>query len=212
MEVRVSAKALAEFAIGGPTDKARVVRTITRPQSVEAKVITHYYSKAVNVIRVYHAKDNDPVYLAAELDILENKLLEATTSQSRTNISNNIRVIETYMDLYGELKRQIIARPRIAFRTDEVRVSANPDMAIIEGGKTILVKLGPNKKSISPDAVRIILRLIFQAATEKFKILPQDIVYLDIKNSASILGSGGDAHLAGTIDNACHALASMCQN
>lgn len=212
MEVRVSAKALAEFAIGGPSKKAQVVRTITRPQSTEAKVVTHYYSKAVNIIRVYHAKDNDPAYLATALDILENDLLEATTSQARANVRNNIRVIETYMDLYGDLKRQIIARPRIAFRTDEVRVSASPDMAIIENGKTVLVKLGPNKKSLDPDAVRLVLRLIFQAAREKFPITPQDIVYLDIKNSASILGDGEDAHLASTIDSACHVLASMCRN
>ncbi|HEX4321521.1 MAG TPA: hypothetical protein VHZ52_11495 [Acidobacteriaceae bacterium] len=212
MEVKVSAKALAEFAVGGPSKKAQVVRTITRPESAEAKVITHYYSKAVNVIRVYHSRDNDPVYLATQLDILENDLLEATTPQSRANIRNNIRVIETYMELYGDLKRQIIARPRISFRTDEVRVSASPDMAIIEAGKTVLVKLGPNKKPLDPDAVRIILRLIYQAAADTFQISPQDIVYLDIKNSASILGGDEDSMLASTIDNACHSLALMCRN
>ena len=212
MEIRVSAKALAEFAVGSPSIKAHVVRAITRPLSAESKVITHYYAKAVNIIRVYHAKDNDQIYLATALDILENKLLEATTPQTRANVRNNIRVIETYMDLYGDLKRQIIARPRIAFRTDEVRVSASPDMAIIEGDRTVLLKLGPNKKSLSPDAVRLVLRLIFLAATEKFQITPQDIVYLDIKNSASVLGSGEDANLAGTIENACQTLASMCRN
>jgi len=212
MVIKVSAKALAEFAVGGPSKKAQVVRTITRPLSAEAKVITHYYFRAVNVIRVYHSRDNDAVYLAASLDVLENDLLEATTPQRRANLRNNIRVIEAYMQLYGSLRRQVVSRPRITFEADDVRVSASPDMAILENGRTVLIKLGPNKDSLSPDAVRLILRLIFQAASGKFELSPQDIVYLDVKNSASVLGSSGDSSLSATIDSACRTLASMCRS
>jgi hypothetical protein len=210
MVIQVSAKAFAEFVLAGPSKKATIVRNILKPKSTEAQVIALYYSHAIRVIRLYHAKNNDRGYLQAELETLEAKLDKATTPQTRAALRNNLRAIRGYMELYGNRKRKIVPRPRIYYNSGRVRLSASPDLAIEENGKIKLVKLGITKRGDNPEVVRIMLRVIYQAATTRFQIEPRDVVYFDVANAARMHGSDQDGDLATTIDNGCDTLAGMC--
>lgn len=126
MTISLSAKGFAEFVLGGPSKKAQIVRNILKPRSKEAQVIVLYYARAIRVIRIYHAKNNDKIYLKRELQILERKLEDAVTPQTRASLRNNIRGINSYMDLYGHRKRKIMPRPRIYYENGRVRLSAIP--------------------------------------------------------------------------------------
>ena len=210
MVIAISAKGFAEFVLAGPSEKARIVRNILKPKSTEAQVVVLYYARAIRIIRIYHARNNDQQYLRQELRSLETKLEKASTPQTRASLRNNIRAITGYMDVYGRRKRKVVPRPRIYYSSGKVRLSASPDLAIEENGKIKLVKLGVTKDGASPDLVRIMLRVIYQAAAPTFHIEPQDVLYFDIANSARIHGSHDDSHLATTIDNGCEALAGMC--
>jgi hypothetical protein len=57
--ISLSAKGFAEFVLAGPSKEAQIVRNILKPKSKEAQVIVLYYSRAIRVIRLYHAKNND---------------------------------------------------------------------------------------------------------------------------------------------------------
>ena len=50
MLIPLSAKAFAEFVLGGPSKKSQIVRNILKPTSQEAKIIAHYYVPAVSII------------------------------------------------------------------------------------------------------------------------------------------------------------------
>jgi len=210
MVIPLSAKGFAEFVLAGPSKKATIVRNILKPKSTEAQVIALYYSRAIRVIRLYHAKNNDRAYLLTELETLEAKLEKATTPQTRASLRNNLRAIRGYIEIYGNRKRKIVPRPRIYYSNGSVRLSASPDLAIEENGKMKLVKLGITKHGDNPEVVRIMLRVIYQAATTRFQIEPRDVVYFDVANAARMHGSDEDADLATTIDNGCETLAGMC--
>lgn len=210
MVIGLSAKGFAEFVMAGPSKKAQIVRNILKPKSAEAQVVVLYYSKAIKIIRVYHARNNDKDYLAKELRELEAKFDKALTPQSRSGIRNNLRALQGYMDVYGNRKRKVVARPRIYYSFGRVRLSASPDLAVEEGGKLKLVKLGVTKQGDNPEVIRILLRVMYQAAASRFQIEPQDIVYFDIAKAARIRGGHEDADLATTIDNGCDSLAQMC--
>lgn len=210
MSIRLSAKGFAEFVMAGPSKKAQIVRNILKPKSTEAQVVVLYYSRAIKIIRVYHARNNDKDYVAKELRSLEGKLDKAMTPQSRSGLRNNLRALRGYMDVYGNRKRKIVARPRIYYSFGQVRLSASPDLAVEEGGKLKLVKLGVTKQGDNPEVIRILLRVMYQAAATRFQIEPQDIVYFDIDKVARIRGRYEDADLATTIDNGCETLAEMC--
>ena len=210
MLIPLSAKAFAEFVVGGPSKKSQIVRNILKPKSKEAQIIAHYYAPAVNIIRVYHAKGNDGDYLKDALHNLEMKREKATSKQTRAKIANNIRAITGYVDLYGTKKRKVVPRPRIYYTSGQVRLSASPDLAVEENGGIKLLKLGVTKDGDKPEVVRIMLRVIYQAAKTRFKLASQDVVYLDIANGERTHSSHEDAGLAATIDNGCNALMEMC--
>jgi hypothetical protein len=205
----ISAKGFAEFVLAGPSKKAQIVRNMLKPKSKEAQVIVLYYARAIRIIRIYHAKSNDRDYLSREIRALEKKLELATTPQARASLRNNLRAIKSYMEIYGHRKRAIVPRPRIYYTHGTIRVSASPDLAVQEDGKLKLVKLGVTKDGDNPEVVRIMLRVMYQAANAEYQIQPHDVVYFDVANAAPIRSSRADADLATTIDNGCDTLAGM---
>jgi hypothetical protein len=72
-----------------------------------------------------------------------------------------------------------------------------------------LVKLGIKKDGDNPEVIRIMLRVIYQAAATRFQIEPRDVVYFNVANAVRMRGSDQDADLATTIDNGCDTLAGM---
>ena len=116
--IRISAKGFAEFVLAGPSKKALIVRNILKPKSKEAQAIVLYYAKAIRIIRLYHAKDNDREYLTREILALEKKFESATTTQHKASLRNNLRAIRSYMDIYGQRRRITVPRPRIYYTHD----------------------------------------------------------------------------------------------
>jgi hypothetical protein len=147
--------------------------------------------------------------LKREIHGLEKKLEAATTNQARAGLRNNLRAIRSYMDIYGHRKRKIVPRPRIYYTHGNVRLSASPDLAVEEDGRLKLVKLGTTKKDTSHELVRIMLRVMYQAANAEYQVQPHDVVYFDVTNAVRMRGSSEDSDLATTIDNGCDTLAGM---
>ena len=209
MDIKLSAKAFAQFLVGGPHKREQIVRNIRKSESKEAKAISHYYSPAVAVIRKYHAKGNDRTFLKEQLQKLMMGVEAAPNPWARAKFRNNVRVIHRYIELYGTKSWNILSRPRISLVSHGVRVSEWPDIAAEESGKVSLIKLGPAKQKESVEAIRIILRVIFSAATVRFKLEPRDITYLDIRRAVQYTGSPGDSDLDHTINSGCRSLVAM---
>lgn len=207
--IPISAKGFAEFVLAGPSKKATIVRNILKPKSKEAQVIVLYYARAIRIIRLYHTKGNDREYLKHEIHGLEKRLEAATTPQARASLRNNLRAIRSYMDIYGHRKRKIVPRPRIYYTHGNVRLSASPDLAVEEDGRLKLVKLGITKGGDNPEVVRIMLRVMYQAANAEYRVQPHDVVYFDVGNAVRRRSSNDDSDLATTIDNGCDTLAGM---
>jgi predicted RecB family nuclease len=210
MEIKISAKAFAEFVLGSPSKKASTVRFVLKPQSADAQIVIRYYSRAIQIIRSYHDSDNDPKLLKSKCNELIGKAQTAESQQARTKILNNLRAVETYMEMYGERKWRIVSCPRIYHSSNSVRVSATPDFAIREGKRLRLLKLGVRKEAENPEVIRIMLRVIYQAASVRIDgIQPDDISFFDIAKKQTLHGSKKDAPLARTIDVGCQSLQQM---
>lgn len=209
MEIKISAKAFAEFVLGGPSKKASTVRYLLKPQSTEAQIVMRYYSRAVQIIRGYHDAENDSAFLRAEMRSLQTKAETALSTQAKTKLLNNLRAIETYMGTYGDRKWKIVPCPRIYHSSNSVRISATPDLVIVEGKRLRLIKLGVRKASEAPEVIRLMLRVIYQAAGQKLDILPQDVVFFDVSKRETLRGSRSDLDLEQTIETGCARLHQM---
>src|SRR5580692_3174389 len=64
-------------------------------------------------------------------------------------------------------------------------------------------------RSASPELVRIMLRVMYQAAIAEYQVQPHDVAYFDVTNAVRMRSSVDDCDLATTIDNGCNTLAGM---
>lgn len=203
MEIKISARAFAEFVFGSPSRKSAMVRGILRPRSPETQIPRRYYARAIRIIRLYHKKGNDQSYLADELRNLSEKWQAADSRQSRTQLGRNLMALEAYMRLFSDRTWRITPCPRIHYSSNSVRISATPDLAVRDGERIRLIKLGVRKEKEIEDVVRVILRVTYQACAGRIEIDPADIVHFDISTGEVIRGMRADSRLAPTIEGGC---------
>ena len=209
MEVRISAKAFAEFVVGGPGKKSSTIRKILKPKSPEAKIPIGYYRRAIAIIRGYHDQDNDADQVRAEVKILAKEAESAETKQARAKRLCNLLAVELYMKAFANRTWKVTRCPRIHYTSSEVRISGTPDLAIQDSKRLRLVKLGVRKEKETPDMVRIMLRVIYQAAKKKITLDARDVTYFNVRTGEAISGDASDRRLASTIDNGCSVLQQM---
>jgi hypothetical protein len=209
MEIRISAKAFAEFVAGGPAKKSSTVRKILKPKSAEAQIPTGYYRSAIGIIREYHDKNNDFSFVMGEIKRLYQEAESAATPQARAKRLSNLRAVELYMKSFASKTWKIVTCPRIHYSSNDVRISGTPDLAIHDSGRLRLVKLGVRREKETIDMVRLMLRVIFQAAKKKLDIAPKDITYFDAKTGETTAGDAKDGSLSKSIDNGCKVLQEM---
>lgn len=211
MEIKISARAFAEFVFGSPSKKSATVRGILRPRSPETQIPRRYYARAIRIIRAYHKKGNSQGYLRDELAKLSEKWQSAETRQSRTQLGMNLMAIEAYMKLFAHRTWRITPCPRIHYSSHSVRISATPDLAVVDGKRIRLIKLGVRKEKEIEDVVRVMLRVLYQACEGQIEIPPEDIAYFDVSTGEVIRGSRSDLRLASTIEGGCAALQDLVE-
>lgn len=211
MEIRISAKAFAEFVIRGPSKKSSTVRKLLKPKSPEAIIPIGYYKRAIGIIRAYHDLNNDSSFVLKELKSLHADGELASTTQARTKCNCNLLAVESYMRSFSGRKWKVTKCPRIHYSSSEVRISGTPDLAIQDDGRLRLIKLGVRKEKETVEMVRVMLRVIYQASKAKLKVTTRDITYFDVRTGEAISGEPSDSYLATTIENGCIVLQQMLQ-
>ena len=209
MEIRVSAKVFAEFVTGGPGKKSSTVRNILRPRSPEARIPSGYYRRAIGIIREYHDRGNDSSFVLRELRSLHSDAELANTAQARAKRNSNLLAVESYMRSFSGRGWKVTKCPRVYYSSGEVRISGTPDLAIQDGDRLRLIKLGVRKEKETQDMVRVMLRVIYQAAKAKLKVTTRDVTYFDVRTGEALSGEPSDNHLANTIEGGCRALEQM---
>ena len=211
METRISAKHFAEFVLGSPSKKSTTIRNLQKPKSVDVIIPSGYYKRAIGIIRAYHEKGNDYSVVAQGLKLLFQEAETAETSQTRTKLKLNLHAVEAYMKKFASRTWKVVSCPKIYYSSSNVRISGTPDLAVQDFDRLRLVKLGVRKQKETEEMIRIMLRVIYQAAKTKLAIKAEDITYFDVGTGDSISGHLDDKNLAHTIDSGCQLLNQMMQ-
>ncbi len=212
MEHKISAKAFAEFVTGGPSKKAATVRGILKPKLPSTFIPSGYYKRAIAIIRGYHDQGNNHAYVTQELKNLYAEAESASTPQSRTNRLSNAQAVTSYMRIFSGKTWKVTRCPRIYFSSNGILISGKPDLAVQDGDRLRLVKLGVRKKKELEVMVRLMLRVVYQAAfKEKLRVNPQDITFFDVKSGETISGTRADSSFEKRIEEGCRLLQQMLQ-
>jgi hypothetical protein len=211
VEIKISARAFAEFVMGSPSKKSSTVRSILKPQSPEAQIPRGYYTRAIKIIRAYHDRDNDYKYVQSEIRNLQAEMMSDETSQARTKRNRNLIAVEAYMRAFADRRWRIVSCRRIHYSSNSVRISATPDLTIQDGERIRLIKLGVRKEKEIEETIRLMLRVVYQAAKTGMEITPRDITYFDVATGEAINGDHSDNRLAQTIERGCTILHQMIE-
>lgn len=210
MDVKLSAKMLAEFVTGTPQKKLSTVRKLRQPRSPDAFIPGGYYKEAIGIIREYHDHNNDYKCITKGIRRLHASAEAATSRQMSTKYLCNLRAVESYIKRFGSKTWRIGSCPRIYFFLEDVRISGNPDFAIQDSGRLQLFKLGIRKKRETQEMIRLMLRAIFKAAKTKMtKFAPDDTGYFDVATGDIVRGEVADSSLDSSIQGACKTLQQM---
>jgi hypothetical protein len=200
---KISAKAFADFLVGTSAKHTSTVRNILRPRDADAIIPSSYYRRAIAIIRAYHESGNKLSTTKEGIADLE-KLIEAASSpQARTQLSKNVDAVQAYMQLFGDRTWKVAKCPTTRYVFSTVSISGRPDFAVNDGRKTSLIKLGVRRKKEQADLIRVMLRVIYQAAAQKLSLSPSDVIYLDLTTGTIVSGDTADKALASTIDDGC---------
>jgi len=200
---KISAKAFADFLVGTSAKHASTVRNILRPRDPDAIIPSGYYRRAIAIIRSYHESGNRLSATKEGIAELEKLMEAATSSQARTQLLKNVDAVQAYMQLFAGRTWKVVKCPTTRYVFSSVSISGRPDFAVSDGTKTSLIKLGVRRKQEQADLIRVMLRVIYQAAAQKLSLAPSDVIYLDLTTGTVISGDPADKALASTIDDGC---------
>jgi hypothetical protein len=212
--LKISVKVLADFMLAGDSRRRTLVRDSKFPKLKDGKPKPQIvrYSEARAAIRDYHEKGNDLKVLLTAVERLAKKKAEHPEKDS-ARIDDNIRAIKAYTTYFSKNKFVVLPTPKPTYSSNHVEVSAKPDLYVEEDGKKKLIRLDFNQRNPKPEAIQIVLKVMYEAASlANLGVKPQDVIYLDVSRDNQYTGAKLNKSLKKEIDAALATIQDMWGN
>lgn len=117
------------------------------------------------------------------------------------------------MKYYSKNAFKVLTTPKPIYHFEQVDVSATPDLYVEENGVKKLIKLDFKQNKPKEEAVYIIMKVMFEAASEaQLGVKPKDVVYLDVSRQSQYTGKKLNKGLKKNIDAALATIQDMWSN
>jgi hypothetical protein len=212
--MRISVRMLADFMLASPSRQRTIIRDAKFPKLKDGKPKPQIvrYSEARATIRDFHESGRDIAVLLKAIERLTAKKL-ANPDKDPARIDDNIRAITAYMKYFAGNDFKVLVTPKPMYRFQQIEVSATPDLYVEENGLRKLIKMDFNLKVPQKEAVDIVMKVMFEAASgEQLGIQPKDVVYLDVSRRVQYTGKKLNKRLKNDIDAALATIQDMWGN
>jgi hypothetical protein len=209
--MRISVRVLADFMLASPSRQRTIIRDSKFPKLKDGKPKPQIvrYSEARATIRDFHESGQDIAVLLKAIERLTAKKL-ANPQKDTGRIDDNIRAITAYMKYFASNDFAVLVTPKPMYRFQQIEVSATPDLYVEENGVKKLIKLDFNQKLPKEEAVDIIMKVMYEAAsTDQLGIKPEGIIYLDVSRRVQYTGKKLNKRLKKDIDAALATIQDM---
>ena len=110
-------------------------------------------------------------------------------SRKRTKLLSNHRAIVDYLKHFGARDLTIKPGKQLYYTSENLVVSAQPDLVAEEDGNLILIKLNLNKKDFSGGVPAMLLHLLYEAAQVKgLPVKPTGVECLQTSSGSKAVG------------------------
>jgi len=212
--MRITVKVLADYMLSSALRQRTLVRDSKFPKLKDGKPKPQIvrYSETRAAIRDYHESGNDIAVLLTAVERLTKKRAEHPEKDSG-RIDDNVRAIKAYIAHFSKNKFTVLKTPRPIYFYEQVEVSATPDLYVEENGTRKLIKLDFNQQKPKDDAVKIMLKVMYEAAASaQLGVKPKDVVYLDVSRKEQHTGAKLNTSLKKQIDAALATIQDMWVN
>jgi len=211
----ISASCVATFLNASPGSRLRKLIPFKYKNVGEGAGRSGYYRPMISAVPEFHRTENEfAVFqrVISEMTLIEQdrSLLPIQRSKGRSNID----AIRAYYRIYGERRFEFLPRRRLWFTIDQVMVTAQPDMWVIdETGKQVIFKIGA-AKSKPRDYIDFMLHLMRKAAAAQrerigARISSKNIVWLNVATGEEVISHLPLTHFNRTIENACREISQL---
>jgi hypothetical protein len=181
-KIRIGASGFSECVTSFPKITHAKLRPFKIKTKGEGAGRSGYYKRALDAIREYHRRGNDPTVFKnakQELGALFESLDPKTQYRDRVKTAKNVEALIAYEQVYGHRLFLMQNRHRISVQIGHVVITAQPDLWVSENGVEVLIKVGAAKKK--EQEIDIMLYLLRKAAVASgYRIRSRNVVYLDI--------------------------------
>jgi hypothetical protein len=183
---RVSVSCLADFVNSPGRSAESLLRPYKFNKRGEGFARSSYYKHALTAIRNHHTSDRDPKVFQTALVELRKKAETTQKHWERVKSEKNAKAIEAYQRVYKDRSFSVLPNHRLAYRIDQVVVTAQPDLWVEENGTQVLLKIGIAKKK--PSYVDILLTVIRKAAINSgYRVRAKNVVYLNVTTGKEMI-------------------------
>lgn len=131
----------------------------------EGKAKGYYYGITRDIIRKYHAFENDHIVVDTCLNSIQ-ALYKGASDAKMSKLDNNIRATCSYMTHFGDRKYLPLEAPKITVEYEGVSLNLHPDFLATEGKRTRIARYAFSQKGATDKEIQYSLQLLAFYARE----------------------------------------------
>lgn len=207
--IKIGVKGLAKYMTSSPAGQRKVLHDYKYPDDDEPSAMRVYYKDATDRILAFHKSGHDRSWLRAKAKDLA-ELARLTPGAAGARLRNNARALAHYEEHFSVRVLEPQGNLRLRWDVGGVRIGVNPDLHVLERGKTKLVKLEFSKDVPGDDAVKIISQVMFEAAKGHVpQLTSSSILLFDVPRGVEHRGARAGAKTLREIEAACKTIESV---
>lgn len=186
---KISLKGFAQIMTAAPARQRTLLRYHKYPSEDEPRARILYYRGARDRISAYHALEHEPDWLVQQARDFE-QLAKASSGQRKTRLNHNGRALREYHRHFASRKFEILDDMVLTLECGDVRITVRPDLHVNERNKEKIIKLEFGVKKPSPDEIKIISQVMYEAAEQAgMSITSASVALLDVPRGAQHRGA-----------------------
>jgi hypothetical protein len=206
--IRISVKGLAKFMTASAANQRKILRDYKYPDE-EGTAQAGYYREARDLIAKYHQKGHQPSWLREKANVLS-ETASALGGRVATRLRHNVRTLNDYADHFPGTQFEVLPERKFFVSYGPVRVSIVPDLHVRQKTRERFIKLGFGAKEPSPEVVKIVSQLMFEAAVgSRVPVKASDVLYIDVARGVRHKGARAGARMVREIEAACENIGAL---
>src|SRR5262245_48340896 len=183
--IKLTLKGLAKYIASSPSVQRKILQDFKYPSADEPFAMRVYYQEAMDCLKQYIREQRSSEWLrerARQLTVAE----DGQSAKSIGRLRQNARDILLYEKLFRTTGVEVLDTPKFRLSYHGVTISVVPDLCLLDGTRTKLVKIQFGGTKLADQSVRVMTQCMLEAANlNGYGLSGGSCVYMDLPRGVS---------------------------